>query len=136
MRFYGYFEGDVGLPAWCRDSIFLAMEYFPLGDLYRVLTASESSGATEEDARYIASQLLYCLQIMHGLGITHRDLKPQVCPIQFQGSGPLMVFLRISSLFNGIPFGGSNSETLVFQRQFSKESCPLELGPSAMWLQN
>jgi serine/threonine protein kinase len=53
------------------------MEYFPLGDLYKVITASDRK-CTEEDAQYIASQLLYWLQIMHGLGITHRDLKPQV----------------------------------------------------------
>jgi serine/threonine protein kinase len=107
VKFFGFFENPTA-PPWCRNNIFLAMEYFPLGDLYRVLCAPDSQPSTEEDARYIASQLLYCLQIMHGLGITHRDLKPQA---RVEGKMPestcfTNALFRMSSWFSDILSGG------------------------------
>jgi serine/threonine protein kinase len=66
VRFLGWFEND--------RSIFLGMEYFPLGDLGSCLTAP----ALENDAKIITAQLLKGLALMHENGCTHRDLKPQV----------------------------------------------------------
>jgi len=67
VEFLGWFEDD--------DSVFLAMEYFPLGTLDRFM----SHEIKERDAKVIASQLLEGLTIMHEEGFAHRDLKPQVC---------------------------------------------------------
>lgn len=66
VHFYGWFENV--------EKIFLAMEYFPQGDLTKFITDK----LREEDAVAITAQLLEGLAIMHESGFTHRDLKPQV----------------------------------------------------------
>ena len=66
MEFLGWFEDD--------DSVFLAMEYLPLGTLDKFMPDE----IKERDAKVISSQLLEGLTIMHEEVFTHRDLKPQV----------------------------------------------------------
>ena len=58
------------------DSIFIAMEYFQYGDLHKFIP--NSGPCTESGAKMITMQLLEGLDIMHKIGFTHRDLKPQV----------------------------------------------------------
>jgi serine/threonine protein kinase len=58
------------------DSIFIAMEYFQYGDLHKFIL--NSGPCTEFGAKMITMQLLEGLNIMHEMGFTHRDLKPQV----------------------------------------------------------
>ncbi len=53
--------------------MFLAMEYVQLGDLESYITPQ----LTEKDARAITRQLLEGLEVLHGYGWAHRDLKPQ-----------------------------------------------------------
>lgn len=55
-----------------QDWIFLAMDYFEMGDLSQHL----QSKIPENQARDITRQLLRGLVELHGIGITHRDLKP------------------------------------------------------------
>ena len=55
-----------------QDCIFLAMDYFEMGDLSHHLQAK----IPEDQARDITQQLLRGLVELHGMGITHRDLKP------------------------------------------------------------
>jgi serine/threonine protein kinase len=55
-----------------QDFIFLAMDYFEMGDLSHHLQAK----IPEDQARDITQQLLRGLVELHRLGITHRDLKP------------------------------------------------------------
>ncbi|KAF8242812.1 kinase-like protein [Wilcoxina mikolae CBS 423.85] len=65
VRFLGSFENE--------HSLSIAMEYIRYGDLSKHL-----KGAWKEaDARPVTSQLLDGLMIMHHLGITHRDLRPE-----------------------------------------------------------
>lgn len=66
MEFWNWYENE--------ESIFLAMEYFPLG----TLGAFIEKKINEDDTRSIAAQLLEGLHIMHSHGFTHRDLKPEV----------------------------------------------------------
>ena len=54
------------------DHAYLAMEYFPLGDLRRRMKAGLAPG---ESLRY-AAQLAEVLGAIHEAGILHRDLKP------------------------------------------------------------
>jgi serine/threonine protein kinase len=61
---HGWFES--------QDCIFLAMDYFEMGDLSHHL----ESKIPENQARDITQQLLRGLVELHGMGITHRDLKP------------------------------------------------------------
>ncbi|KIX07874.1 uncharacterized protein Z518_02528 [Rhinocladiella mackenziei CBS 650.93] len=70
-----YQELFVTLHGWYEnnDSVFLAMEYFPHGDLDYYITR----GITEDGAKMICAQLLDGLSLMHRIGFTHRDLKPQ-----------------------------------------------------------
>ncbi|OAP57702.1 hypothetical protein AYL99_08440 [Fonsecaea erecta] len=65
VTLHGWYEDD--------DCVFLAMEYLPHGDL----TDYIARGITEDGARTICEQLLEGLGFMHGIGFTHRDLKPQ-----------------------------------------------------------
>jgi serine/threonine protein kinase len=52
------------------------MKYFQNGDLHKVI---ENFGpCTESGAKKITMQLLEGLDVMHEMGFTHRDLKPQV----------------------------------------------------------
>ena len=64
VHFYGWFENDT--------SVFLAMEYFELGDLENFVTPQ----LTEKDAKVIGRQLLEGLEVLHGYHLVHRDLKP------------------------------------------------------------
>jgi serine/threonine protein kinase len=68
----------VGTDGWFEnaESIFITMEYFPLGDLRRSMEASPPF--TEESAADIVQQLLQGIQCMHESGFAHRDLKPGV----------------------------------------------------------
>ena len=56
------------------ESVFITMEYLPLGDLQNYL----SSPLPEEEAQQITSQVLEGLAFMHENGFAHRDLKPNV----------------------------------------------------------
>jgi hypothetical protein len=105
---YGWYENN--------DHVFLAMEYFPYGDLQNYII----HGITEDSTKIICTQLLDGLRLMHSIGLTHRDLKPQV--------GLSLVYrnlyfyyasdhsrLRISSSYLWNLGGGLRSETLAFQ---------------------
>lgn len=63
--FHGWYESE--------DRIFLAMDFFALGNLSRHLNPI----IPEEQAKDITRQLLHGLREMHRMGFTHRDLKPQ-----------------------------------------------------------
>jgi serine/threonine protein kinase len=52
------------------------MEYFQDGDLHKFI--SNFGPCTESGAKRITMQLLEGLEVMHEMGFTHRDLKPQV----------------------------------------------------------
>jgi serine/threonine protein kinase len=69
VEFLGWFEDP--------ESVYLAMEYVPLGDLEENVIAN---GGTfkEEEVRTITAQILEGLKIMHLENFVHRDLKPKV----------------------------------------------------------
>jgi calcium/calmodulin-dependent protein kinase I len=69
VEFLGWFEDSV--------SVYLAMEYMPLGDLEQHATPS-SGPLVEPEIRAISSQILEGLKIMHLESFVHRDLKPKV----------------------------------------------------------
>ena len=65
VPFYGWFEGP--------EDVYLAMEYFHLGDLEQYMDRQLSI----LQIKLIIRQLLEGLCIMHRDGFAHRDLKPQ-----------------------------------------------------------
>ena len=69
VDFLGWFEDS--------DSVYLAMEYIPLGDLEHNVP-SRSGQLGESEIRLITSQILEGLKIMHSESFVHRDLKPKV----------------------------------------------------------
>lgn len=59
------------------DQTFIAMDYYPLGDLTRQIV---TSGPFDETiARDIAEQILHAVFVLHKHNLVHRDIKPQVC---------------------------------------------------------
>lgn len=67
VEFLGWFE----IP----DGVSLVLEYCSLGDIDQFFQKPVS----EQVAKTVAGQLLEGLAALHGLGIAHRDIKPQVC---------------------------------------------------------
>ncbi|KAK0663946.1 putative serine/threonine-protein kinase [Cercophora samala] len=63
---FGWFEN--------QDSVFVAMEFLPLGDLERFKRSS--SPLSESDTSLIVWQLIQGVRHMHEAGFAHRDLKP------------------------------------------------------------
>ena len=108
MTLYGWYESN--------DTVFLAMEYFPYGDLEDYITR----GITEDGAKMICTQLLDGLSSMHRIGFTHRDLKPQVgsslvCQNPYFCHVSDYSRRRISLLYLQNLNGGLRSEILAFQ---------------------
>ncbi|KAI0539441.1 kinase-like protein [Xylaria digitata] len=66
VRSHGWFEND--------ESIFIAMEYFSLGDLRRFMDAQPEF--SEDATQQIVRQLLKGIRFMHASNFAHRDLKP------------------------------------------------------------
>ena len=76
---------DLGI---ADDHAYLAMEYFPRGDL-RSLIASGLDGG--EALSYLA-QMAAALQVVHAVGVLHRDLKPGNIMLRADGSVALIDF--------------------------------------------
>jgi serine/threonine protein kinase len=70
--------------------VFIAMEYFPLGDLQNYL----SSPLSEKEVKQIASQILEGLSFMHDNGFAHRDLKPTVSLLVYLHNHGFICILR------------------------------------------
>jgi serine/threonine protein kinase len=68
VRTYGWFEN--------AESVFITMEYFPLGDLQAFMRRLPPY--SEVETRQIVRQLLEGVQFMHESGFAHRDIKPGV----------------------------------------------------------
>jgi hypothetical protein len=76
---------DLGI---ADDHAYLAMEYFPRGDL-RSLIASGLDGS--EALSYLA-QMGAALEVVHAVGVLHRDLKPGNIMLRADGSVALIDF--------------------------------------------
>ncbi|KAH7144286.1 kinase-like domain-containing protein [Dactylonectria estremocensis] len=72
VKTLGWYEAE--------DSLCIAMEFFPAGDLQTYV--AEHALLMEDDCRQITSQILRALIVMHGEGFAHRDIKPQNVLIQ------------------------------------------------------
>lgn len=70
------------------DHAYLAMEYFPLGDLRRHMR----SGLSPAESLAIAAQLARVLAAIHAAGIVHRDLKPGNVMMRADGQVALIDF--------------------------------------------
>ncbi|KAL7947738.1 ankyrin repeat-containing domain protein [Trichoderma barbatum] len=72
VKSLGWYESDA--------SLFIAMEYIPMGDLQTYL--NKHAPLPENDACQIVSQVLRGLSVMHEEGFAHRDVKPKNILIQ------------------------------------------------------
>ena len=69
MKFHSSYED--------ADYVYIAMEYITIGDMSK--TFESGYQWNESDTKVVIKQLLQGLAVMHQEGITHRDLKPEVC---------------------------------------------------------
>jgi serine/threonine protein kinase len=72
----------------CSGHAYIAMEYFPLGDL----RAGIARGIDDERAVSYLKQTAAALQAIHAAGIVHRDLKPDNLMLRKDGSLALADF--------------------------------------------
>lgn len=115
VDFLGWFED--------ADSVYLAMEYIPLGDLEHNVP-SRSGQLAGSEIRLITSQILEGLKIMHSESFVHRDLKPKVTTtdrLAGLADNPLdtravlishSLLLRMSWYVEPVRSGGSSSPIL------------------------
>jgi len=76
VKLLGWYDTD--------DHLFIAMEYFPLGDLQKYM--SKTGPMAEADVRPVIYQVLEGLHYMHHEGFAHRDIKPGVgAPVRVRG---------------------------------------------------
>lgn len=66
MKLYGWYRDD--------EHLFIAMEFFELGDLRTCVTAP----LPERESQVIVYQIAEALEFMHSRNFVHRDLKPSV----------------------------------------------------------
>jgi len=78
---YGQYEWFVKFIASYEDAhcLHIAMEYISIGDMSK--TFENGYLWNESDTKVVVEQLLHGLVVMHREGITHRDLKPEVCTL-------------------------------------------------------
>ena len=97
--------------------MYIAMEYIPMGDMSQ--SFADGYRWSESDTKVVIKQLLHGLAVMHNEGITHRDLKPEVCapPLLNHHCENLIVTRTYSSAFQRIRpmFSVLKSVTLVHQ---------------------
>ena len=73
--------------------MYIAMEYIAIGDISK--TFVNDYRWNESDTRVVIEQLLHGLVVMHKEGITHRDLKPEVCTLpRLKHSGENLIVAR------------------------------------------
>jgi len=77
------------------DYVYIAMEYIPIGDMSK--TFADGYQWNESDTKTVIKQLLQGLAVMHKEGITHRDLKPEVCTPTHPQHKPELISPRIYS---------------------------------------
>jgi DNA-binding response OmpR family regulator/predicted Ser/Thr protein kinase len=78
---------------------YLVMEYLPRGDL----KARMNQGLTEEDALRYVEQIATALQVVHGAGLLHRDLKPPNVMLRENGDVALIDFGLARALDGSTP---------------------------------
>lgn len=76
---------DLGI---ADDHAYIAMEYFPLGDLRAHIASALSPSAA---VGYLA-QMAGALQVVHAVGVLHRDLKPGNIMLRADGSLAIIDF--------------------------------------------
>lgn len=76
---------DLGI---ADDHAYIAMEYFPRGDLRSHI----ARGMTPHDALEYLAQMAAALQVVHAVGVLHRDLKPGNVMMRTDGSIALIDF--------------------------------------------
>ncbi|SCV49926.1 related to Ca2+/calmodulin-dependent protein kinase Ibeta2 [Fusarium fujikuroi] len=73
-KYAQYFVKSLGWYA-TSNKLYIAMEYFPDGDLYAYIR--DHRRLTDDECSHITSQLLSGVAVMHEAGFAHRDVKPQ-----------------------------------------------------------
>ncbi|KAI9176218.1 hypothetical protein H9P43_006583 [Blastocladiella emersonii ATCC 22665] len=65
-----------------RSNVYIFLELARGRDLYRRVQRPRLGPYSESSSRLIAYQLLRALEFLHGMGIVHRDIKPDNIPIE------------------------------------------------------
>lgn len=86
-----------------EDSIYIALEYYPNGDLADLLVSKRK--ISEESARFYICQVILALEYLHSMDIVYRDLKAENILIDEDGNTRLTDF--------GLSKEGVNRENLT-----------------------
>ncbi|KAI5173032.1 protein kinase X [Nematocida sp. LUAm3] len=80
--------------------LYMVMEYVPGGELFRYMR--EVARFTIPQARFYIAEILVALDVLHGLGIVYRDLKPENVLLDEHGHVKLADFGFSKRLFDSL----------------------------------
>lgn len=95
-------------------NLYIVMDVCLGGDLHYQLTHSPHKCFSEVQARFYAASIICCLEYMHGVGVLHRDVKPENLLLEERGQLKVTDLGISMELQDGICTSTSGTRSVVY----------------------